>query len=196
MGGRNVPKLPLVGSMDLSHLQALFSEAKRLTKHKEFVVVGSLCVLGVVDKSSEIPERMLMSIDVDCYTRADPGRIFELREKLGEGSQFEAEHGYYLDPIAPEVSTLPDQWEHRLIPVELQEGIVVFFLEPNDAAVSKYARCDVRDREWIKAGLEAGLLSAPIIESRFRQTSFFDDAERERASKALADDRAALKQKS
>lgn len=178
--------------MDLSHLQALFSEAKRLTRHTEFVVVGSLCVLGVVQRSSEIPARMLMSIDVDCYTRADPGRIFELEEKLGEGSKFEEEHGYYLDPISPELPMLPDQWEYRLIQIELEEGIVVFFLDPNDAAVSKYARCDVRDREWIRAGLEAGLLSAPIIESKFRQTPFLDDAERERAYKALAEDRAAI----
>jgi hypothetical protein len=133
---------------------------------------------------------MLMSIDVDCYTKSDPARIFELKEALGEGSRFEAEHGYYLDPISPDLPTLPDQWEYRLIPVHLEEGIVVFFLDPNDAAVSKYARCDVRDREWIRAGLEAGLLSAPIIESKFRQTSFFDDAERDRACKALAEDRA------
>lgn len=178
--------------MNLSHLQTLFSEAKRLTKHNEFVVVGSLCVLGVVQRSSEIPARMLMSIDVDCYTKADPGRIFELREKLGQGSQFEEEHGYYLDPISPDLPTLPDQWEYRLIPVKLEEGIVVFFLDPNDAAVSKYARCDVRDREWIRAGLEAGLLSAPIIESKFRQTRFLDDAERERAYKALTEDRELL----
>jgi hypothetical protein len=179
--------------MDLIHLQALFIEAKKLTKHKEFVVVGSLCVLGIVQRSAEIPARMLMSIDVDCYTKTDPGRIFELKEKLGEGSEFERQHGYYLDPIAPELLTLPDQWEHRLISVELSEAIVVYFLDQNDAAVSKYARCDVRDREWIRAGLEAGLLSAAIIESRFRQTHFLDDAERERAYKALSEDRAALK---
>lgn len=181
--------------MDLSHLQTLFIEAKRLTEHREFVVVGSLCVLGVVQRSSEIPARMLMSIDVDCYTKADPERIFELEEKLGEGSKFEEEHGYYLDPVSPELPMLPEQWEYRLVPVELAERIVVFFLDPNDAAVSKYARCDVRDREWIRAGLEAGLLSAPIIESRFRQTSFLDDAERERAHKALAEDRAAIERR-
>lgn len=178
--------------MELSHLQALFSAAKRLTTHTEFVVVGSLCILGVVERPSEIPARMLMSIDVDCYTKADPGRIFELNEQLGAGSTFEEEHGYYLDPISPDLPTLPNQWEYRLIPIELQEGIVVFFLDPNDAAVSKYARCDVRDREWIRAGLEAGLLSAPIIESKFRQTRFLDDAERERAHAALAEDRAAI----
>ena len=179
--------------MELSQLAVLFSEAKKLTNHKEYVVVGSLCVLGIVQRSADIPERMLMSIDVDCYTKADPGRIFELREKLGEGSPFEAEHGFYLDPVSPEVATLPDKWEFRLIPVALEGGIVVHFLDPNDAAVSKYARCEPRDREWIRAGLEARLLSAPVIESRFRQTTFLDDAERERAHKAFAEDTEASK---
>lgn len=175
--------------MDLSQLETLFIEAKRLTSHSEYVVVGSLCVLGIVKRSSEIPPRMLMSIDVDCYTSKDPGRIFEVAEALGAGSKFEEEHGYYLDPISPDLPTLPDNWEYRLVPVEMQEQIVISFLDPNDAAVSKYARCDRRDREWIRAGLKAGLLSAPIIESRFRQTLFFDDAEQEQACRALAEDR-------
>jgi hypothetical protein len=66
--------------------------------------------------------------------------------------------------------------------------ITVFFLDPNDAAVSKYARSEPRDREWIHAGLSAALLSAPIIASRFRRTVFLDDQERSRAEAALASD--------
>lgn len=181
--------------MDLSQLALLFGEAKKLTRHSEFVVIGSLCILGVVQRWSEIPERMLMSIDVDCYTKADPGRIFELQESLGAGSAFEAEHGFYLDPVTPEVATLPEHWEFRLIAIALGDDIVVHFLDPNDAAVSKYARCEPRDREWIRAGLKAHLLSAPVIESRFRQTAFFDSAERERAAQALAEDTASARRR-
>lgn len=188
MGGRHAAKLALVYRMDLSHLQALFIEAKRLTGHTEFVVIGSLSILGVVQRTSQIPERMLMSIDVDCYTKTDPGRIFELEDELGQGSGFEEKNGYYLDPVAPELPTLPTQWPYRLVTVGLEQQITAYFLDPNDAAVSKYARCDVRDREWIKAGLDASLLSAPIIESRFRETEFFDEAEQDRAWKALSED--------
>ena len=177
--------------MELSNLHTLFDQARRLTGHSEFVVVGSLSILGIME-GKNVPPRMLMSIDVDCFTRNDPDRIFELREALGEGSPFEVAHGFYLDPISPKVPTLPVHWEHRLIEVPLANGIIVFFLDPNDAAVSKYARGEPRDREWIQAGLEAALLSAPIIESRFQQTSFFDIAEHERASKALAQDGARL----
>ena len=177
--------------MDLSHLATLFRQANKLTQHREFVVIGSLCVLGIVQKSSDVPKRMLMSIDVDCYTKDDPDRIFELEHKLGQGSPFEAQHGFYLDPVSPDIATLPENWEFRLVPIELGDGIVVHFLDPNDAAVSKYARCEPRDREWIRAGLAARLLSAPVIKSRFRQTAFLDDPERERASRALAEDAAA-----
>jgi hypothetical protein len=179
--------------VDLGQLQALFDEARKLTKHTEFVVVGSLSILGVVP-ANEIPARMLVSIDVDCFTKKDPGRIYELKEALGEGSPFDAKHGYYLDPVSPDLPMLPEQWEYRLLPVRLDAGIVVHFLDANDAAVSKYARCDVRDRRWIRAGLDAGLLSAPVIESRFRQTPFLDAEERERAFRALAEDRAATSQ--
>lgn len=189
MGRRALPEHTLVLGLDLSRLQSLFSEARRLGGQTEFVVVGSLSILGVVQRAAEIPARMLMSIDVDCYTRPDAERIFELARTLGQGSSFEAEHGYYLDPISPNLPTLPDPWEHRLIRVPLDDGIVVSFLDPNDAAVSKYARCDVRDREWIRAGLASGLLSAAVIESRFRDTRFLDVAEEARAREALTQDR-------
>lgn len=174
--------------MELSDLARLFAEARRQTGHDEYVVVGSLCALGILQRG-RVPPRMLMSIDVDCYTRRDPGRIFELRQTLGEGSAFEAAHGYYLDPVSPDLPTLPAQWEHRLIQVPLGEGLTAFFLDPNDAAVSKYARGEPRDREWIRAGLAAGLLSAPVIESRLRDTVFLDDEERSRAWNAFAEDR-------
>lgn len=174
--------------MDLSQLEILFEEARKLSGHTEFVVVGSLCALGVVQRGP-VPSRMLMSIDVDCYTRQDPGRVFELQQALGEGSPFEAAHGYYLDPISPNLPTLPAQWEYRLIRVPLKNGLMIYFLDPNDAAVSKYARGEARDREWLQAGLAAGLLSTPIIESRLRDTTFLDDEERERALGAFADDK-------
>ena len=174
--------------MDLNKLEFLFGEAKKLSGDDEFVVIGSLCALGVLP-SGRVPARMLMSIDVDCYTRRDPGRVFELKRALGEGSVFEAAHGYFLDPVSPNLPTLPAQWEFRLIKVALKNGVSVYFLDPNDAAISKYARGEPRDREWIQAGLAAGLLSAPVIESRLRDTVFVDDEERDRAQRAFAEDR-------
>jgi len=176
--------------MRRADLGRLFARARELSGESDFVVLGSLAALGY---AGEVPARMAMSLDVDAYTKSDPERVFQLADALGQGSAFEAEHGYYLDPISPRVATLPEGWEGRLVRIELEPGLAAWFLEPHDAAVSKYARMEPRDREWIRAGLEAQLLSLPIIETRFRQTTFLDAAESARARKALEEDRAWLR---
>ena len=178
--------------MDLSDLERLFDQARKLTGHTEYVVVGSLSILGAV-RPKDVPARMLASIDVDCYTRTDPARIFEVSDALGEGSAFEARHGYYLDPVSPHVPTLPEHWDRRLLRISMKHGIVAYFLDPDDAAVSKYARCEPRDREWIRAGLLAGLLSIANIERGLRDTVFLDAEERDRATRAFAEDRRVAK---
>ena len=184
----------MVLGVELKDLELLLGEACRRIGHREFVIVGSLSVLGVLG-SRPVPRRMLLSIDVDCFTPADPDRIFELSASLGVGSAFEQEHGFYLDPVSPQLPTLPANWEYRLVRLPFAGGISAGFLDPNDAAVSKYARGESRDREWIRAGLEAGLLSAPIIASRFRDTQFLDEAEDRRARRLLAGDQAWLGRK-
>ena len=175
--------------MKRDDLRRLFAQARSLTGETDYVVLGSLAALGY---TGELPPRMAMSLDVDAYGKSDPDRIFELAPTLGEGSAFEAEYGNYLDAVSPRVATLPAGWEERLVRIELEPGLAAWFLEPNDAAVSKYARMEPRDREWIRAGLAAGILSLPITESRFRQTTFLDAAESARARRALDEDRAWL----
>lgn len=173
--------------MDLNDLEKLFIRAKELTNHTEFVVIGSNSILGV-PRDREIPPRMTMSNDVDAYTLNDPERVFALNSQLGQGSAFELKNGFYLDPVSPALPTLPQGWESRLFKVELKEGVILHFLDANDAAISKYARCEPRDREWLRAGLEAGILSPAIIEYRMRETVFEDNKERQRAVKAFQDD--------
>lgn len=175
--------------MKRSDLQRLFARARELSGETDFVVLGSLAALG---HAGQVPARMAISIDVDAYGKSNPGRTFELAPALGQGSAFEAQFGYYLDPISPRVATLPEGWEARLVRIELEPGLAAWFLEPNDAAVSKYARMEPRDREWIRAGLEAGILSGAILEARFAETVFLDPAEAERARAAFAEDRAWL----
>lgn len=170
-------------------LRRLFAEARARSGETDYVVFGSLAALGY---AGEVPARMAMSVDVDAYTKRDPARVFELAPALGQGSAFEAEHGYYLDPISPQVATLPAGWQERLVRIELEPALAAWFLEPNDAAVSKYARMEPRDREWIRAGLQAGILSMPILDARFSHTDFLDPAESARARKALDQDRAWL----
>ena len=172
--------------MKREDLRRLFARARDLCGETDYVVLGSLAVLGY---AGEVPPRMAASIDVDAYSKSDPARIFELASSLGQGSPFELEHGYYLDPISPRLATLPAGWEDRLTRIQLGPALAAWFLEPHDAAVSKYARMEPRDREWIRPGLRAGVLSLAILDVRFAETSFLDAGESTRARGALEEDR-------
>jgi hypothetical protein len=157
--------------------------AHALCGHREYVLVGSLSVLGMAEVAG-IPADMTMSIDADCFTPADPARVFELQSALGEGSPYHREHGIYLDPVSPRLPTLPDGWEQRLIRLE-RDGIMASFLDPNDAAVSKLARAEPRDLRWVRAGLRSDIVSIHTVRLRMRSTAFLDDDEKQRAHAAL-----------
>ena len=174
--------------MNLEQLNVLLGEISREKGVDTFVVIGSLSVLGL-NLGRPVPAEMLMSNDVDAYVEQDPGRGDEFHKRWGQGSDFERTHGYYFDPVSPKLPTLPDGWQERMIPVTLPSGVHVKFLDPNDAAVSKYARGEPKDQQWIREGLRQSILSLAIIEYRFRETPFLDDEEHQRAKTALDEDR-------
>jgi hypothetical protein len=177
--------------MNLEQLDRLLGEIARENNVDGFVVIGSLSVLGLTQ--GRVPsDAMLMSNEVDAYLENDPDRSFDFHQRWGQGSAFEREHGYYFDPVTPQLPTLPDGWMSRMIPVTLPSGVKVKFLEPNDAAVSKYARGDAKDRMWIREGLRQSILSLTTLEYRFRETPFLDRDEHLRAKSALDEDRAWL----
>jgi len=169
--------------MKLQSLLRLLSDARVAIGHTEYVVIGSLSILGMEDVA-QIPVGMSMSIDVDAYTKKDPGRIFDLNDLLGENSPYHRDHGIYLDAVSPDLPTLPDGWESRMIKVE-RDGLVVWFLHPDDAAVSKLARLDENDVRWVREGIAARLISPPMVKAHFRHTRFFDAAEENRAREGL-----------
>jgi len=169
--------------MNRDHLFRLFSEAHRISGHKDYVVIGSLSVLGTQDEAG-LPAEMSMSNDIDSYTKEDPGRIYDVSGALGEGSKFHKENGYYLDPVSPNLPTLPDGWQNRM--TSLNRGnVTLWFLDPDDAAMSKYARSQPNDLRWIRAGILCGLISLPKIKHRLASTSFLDANEESRVRKQI-----------
>lgn len=148
--------------MNREQLHALLSEARKQVQHAEFVIVGSLAILGAV---AEPPRTMVVSIDVDTYLKNDPQRTGELVQALGQGSAFEDEHGYYLDPVSPNLPSFPEGWQDRLVQIDFGD-VKAFFVEANDVAVSKYMRGEDRDMRWLLAGLKAGLIDLDVIERR------------------------------
>lgn len=172
--------------MKREFLFKLFAQAYRLTGHRDYVVVGSLSILGVQDED-ELPVEMSMSIDVDSYTKADPQRIYDAKAALGEGSDFHRTNGYFLDPVSPSLPSLPEGWEARMTCLE-QGNLRVWFLDPDDAAVSKYARSQPNDVRWIRAGILSGCISLPKVKSRIASTTFLDVDEEARVKRQLRAD--------
>ena len=169
--------------MKRDHLFKLFVEAHRLTGHKDYVVVGSLSILGTQDEDG-LPAEMSMSIDIDSYTKADPGRIHDVNAALGEGSAFHRANGYYLDPMSPNLPTLPDGWQGRMTSIK-RGNVTLWFLDPDDAAMSKYARSQPNDLRWIRAGIRCGLISLPKVKHRLASTRFLDGDEESRVRKQV-----------
>ncbi len=172
--------------MRREYLFKLFDEARRLTGHTDYVVIGSLSILGTHDED-ELPAEMSMSNDVDSYTLVDPGRINDLKTALGEGSDFHRINGYFLDPVSPSLPSLPDGWQARM--TNLQQGAVrIWFLDPDDAAISKYARSQPNDVRWIRAGISSGYISLPKVHARIASTLFLDAEEQARVKQRVGVD--------
>jgi len=170
--------------VNIATLWTLLEAARVVCGHTDYVVVGSLSILGM-EQVTVLPTDMTMSIDADCYTRADPPRIFDLQGELGEGSAFHMQHGIYLDPVSPKLPTLPDGWESRLIAVK-HDGLCAHFLEPHDAAISKLARGEARDLRWVRAGIGAGMMNLPTLALRIKNTRFLDAAARQATTERVS----------
>jgi hypothetical protein len=171
--------------MNSDTLMQLLVAAHQLCGHRDYVVIGSVSVLGMAQVEA-IPQDMTLSIDADCYTLADPPRVFDLIAQLGEGSPYHHAHGVYLDPVSPLLPTLPQGWETRLIRIE-HPPITAHCLDPVDAAISKLARGEPRDLRWVSAGVQARLISLPMLRLRARSTAFIDAAEQSATLQRLAD---------
>lgn len=169
-------------------LFALLAQARQLCGHTNFVVIGSLSILGL-EGSFDVPPDMTLSNDIDCYTRDDPDRTFDLVAALGENSLWHRTNGFFLDAVTPALPTLPEGWQARLIPIS-EDGLTAWFLDPNDAALSKYARGEPRDRRWIRAGIRCGVVSLPMVQSRLGRVTFLDDEESQRARALIDEDKA------
>ncbi len=186
MGSGDVPKHAFHHAMNIEDIDRVLSAIRDISGLDEFVVIGSLSALGIT--GGNLPARMTWSMEVDAYPERDPHRAPEFSEQFGEGSPFHQAHGYYFDAVSPDLPTLPEGWEQRMIKQVLPSGVKVKYLDPNDCAVSKYARSEPKDREWIRAGIEAGILSLSTIEYRMRETLFIDDSEHRKAKASLKED--------
>lgn len=176
--------------MRREQIRIALEEAVKLGTHKEFVIVGSLSVLGLKEVP---PEMMSMSIDIDFFPLHDQTHVQEISAELGEDSSFHESHGYYLDPISADVLVLPPGWMERMVLHEFGD-LSVYFLDVNDTAISKYVRSADNDFRWIDAGFEAGILDLDKIDARAKfSMDYPGEDDKRRVRNGIESHRAAMK---
>lgn len=165
----------------LANIESLLEEVAAKTNHRNFVVIGSLSIIGAVLSP---PDDMTNSVDVDAFLKLDPNRHSELRS-LGDESDAARRFSCYADPVSPSLVSAPDGWLNRLTPIPAKSGIVVWFMDPIDAATSKLIRGEERDIAWVSAGIKHGIISPDSLRESIKKTDNVLDGECLRACSLL-----------
>jgi len=153
--------------MKRADLAKLLREASRITRQRDFLVIGSAAILGSFDDVL-LPERATLSAEADVVVRGDSiGDLTDQLEESGWGSPFHQTNGVYLDPVGTETAVLPPGWENRLVPFAAGGGTTGYCLDAYDLCSAKLARYDAKDREFVLALVHAGLIDLRSLRGRF-----------------------------
>jgi hypothetical protein len=160
--------------MKRDELEHLIRAAAAIVRDNELVVLGSQSILGAFP---DAPAELLVSFEADVYPRNRPEGSILIDGAIGEESIFHKTFGYYAHGVAPEVATLPDGWEIRLVRLQNENtgGAIGWCLEPHDLAISKLAAGREKDVAYIAGLLRHQMVKPPVLEQRLDQTQLKDD---------------------
>jgi hypothetical protein len=179
--------------MRRDQLEHAIRTACQIVNQPEVIVVGSQAILGTYDES-QLPTAATMSIEVDILPIADgndeTARLADLIEGVaGEFSAFEELHGFSIDGVDLDTAVLPKGWRDRLVRVQNantatpagEQRFTGWCLDKHDLCVAKLCALREKDRNFVRALLDAGLVDAEAIASRLRDLPASHAAEVERA---------------
>ncbi len=142
-------------------------------------VIGSQAVLV---HWPDAPRRLRLSREIDAYPanarewerlHPDAEASEEINALFGQGSHFEASHGFYIDGVDEHTARLPPDWRKRAKVMKIDdEGRVITAISPSleDTIVAKLARLDPRDREFISTACKTRRLGNRRLLALFRST--------------------------
>lgn len=148
--------------MKRGELEDAIRHATRITEQREVLVIGSQAILGSYDET-QLPERATLSVEVDIAPIADDEKYTLatlIDVNLGEWSQFHEDNGFYVQGVNVTTAVLPNGWEARTVQVapDGPEGPLARCLDPHDLCAAKLVRGDEKDRDFVGALVEAGLI--------------------------------------
>ena len=144
--------------MRRDQLEHAIRTACQIIERPEVIVVGSQAILGSF-REDELPADATMSVEVDILPIAnsndETAHLADLIEGVaGEFSTFEQLHGFSIDGVDLETSTLPDGWRDRLVKVQNvntaapagQPQFTGWCLDKEDLCVAKLCAFREKDR--------------------------------------------------
>jgi hypothetical protein len=148
----------------------------------------------------DAPHVMRLSPEIDAYPgnaklweaeeadRSDglpPEASEHIHALFGEGSQFHATHGFYIDGVDELTAKLPRGWQARAtirwFDVDGRR-VKTMAPSPDDLIISKLARLDNKDKDFVEAYHRMRTLDIQLIETRIAET----DLDPTIAARALA----------
>ncbi len=103
--------------MQRREVEHLIREISNFTGDKEFLLVGSQSIYGMMDYP---PDVFKNSVECDFY-REDAQWIQTVRTQFGLHSPFAIETGYHADPIGAHVVKMPLGWKERLLTYKIDD---------------------------------------------------------------------------
>jgi hypothetical protein len=150
----------------------------------EVFIIGSQSILL---SWPDAPPMMRTSGEIDAYPgnaklweishqdkgSPPPTASEEINALFGWGSQFHQTHGFYVDGVDDRTARLPPDWRMKAIerPIDVNGRTALAIAPcPEDIIISKLARLEDKDKEFITVFHKTRPLDLALIEQRLRNT--------------------------
>ena len=152
-------------ALSLDDLKLALAECASLSGEIEFVVVGSVAIVGAHPAA---PAVLRVSQDIDLFSRS--GATLELNraiyERFGPDSDFAIQHDFYIEPVGDwTVMTSLPGWQERLVKVDAPGGAIGWCLSPLDIAYNKAEAGREKDIAYLAELFRAGFVRPSEIKA-------------------------------
>ncbi len=161
--------------LSLNDLKLALAECAALTGDWEFVVVGSLAIVGTHPTA---PASLRVSQDIDLFTRENVTREKNLLiyDRFGPDSEFALEHEFYIEPVGEwtMMTSLPG-WEDRLVKVDSDGGAIGWCISPLDIAYNKAEAGREKDIAYLAGLFRFGIIRPSTIKDAIEHAGIAAD---------------------
>ncbi len=145
-------------------------KAVEVIGQSEVLVYGSQAILASYEHP-DLPRAATMSSEADIAPVHDIDDFLSNRlwMEAGQGSEWAQKRDFYIDAVSADTAVLPAEWRSRAVELTWPEhpGVVAICPEPYDLCASKLARNEDKDRAFVGALIDAGLIDPRPLRNRF-----------------------------